>query len=642
MQTVTKSRAQLALNFESLEGRRLRAGVVSPLAQGVGVEVAGNPYDPTADLSYAHDLGLSGAGQTVAIIDSGIAYDHFALGGGLGTSYRVVGGWDFAENDADPYDDGPLGYHGTHVAGIVGSSHEEVLGVAPGADLVALRVFGDAGQGDFDWIESALAWVHDHRDSFEYPVTTVNLSIGSSVNSETIPDWTNLEDELETLADDGIFVSVAAGNGFREHGVAGLNYPAASPFVTPVSSVDESGQLSSFSQRHQRALAAPGELVNSTVPDYLYGFDGVTDDFARVSGTSMAAPYVAGASVLVREAFAEVGRTDITAAAIHDHLFDTADTISDIDTDADYRRLNLRAALSSILAVPNEPLGTSAIFNSLGTTNTATFSSTGNEWFEFSAPKTAVLLIDGQAPDDVSSVVVMEGQQRVDGEVSTVYGDSELRFVTVQKGQTYRIHVSDAVQQISLRPLVSLDGDALQVHGDHATDDLYAAIGSSFAVAARGIRQQVSTGGRLDDDHALADVDVDRTGRGLVVRIGTGNSGGMDVNQNVESGGDARIGPQRQSQAVLPFAPIDVGAFSNSDAVDWTQWEQATDGVFAHPGPDDQTEIPVPVLDEIHSAARRTNSTLRDESDIASFASATTEGKVVDQVWGEQLVSLRD
>jgi hypothetical protein len=54
-------------------------------------------------------FGLSGSRQTVVVIDSGIAYDHVALGGGLGKAYRVVGGWDFAENDANPYDDGPAG-----------------------------------------------------------------------------------------------------------------------------------------------------------------------------------------------------------------------------------------------------------------------------------------------------------------------------------------------------------------------------------------------------------------------------------------------------------------------------------------------------------------------------------------------------
>ncbi|MCA9265855.1 MAG: S8 family serine peptidase, partial [Planctomycetales bacterium] len=115
-------------------------------------------------IAYANrELGLTGAGQTVAVIDSGIAYDHYALGGGWGTSYRVVGGWDFAENDADPYDDGPLGYHGTHIAGVIGSTDTQHPGVAPDVDLVALRVFDDYGHGEFAAIESALDWVHDHQ-----------------------------------------------------------------------------------------------------------------------------------------------------------------------------------------------------------------------------------------------------------------------------------------------------------------------------------------------------------------------------------------------------------------------------------------------------------------------------------------------
>jgi subtilisin family serine protease len=63
------------------------------------------------------EQGLDGSGQTVAVIDSGVAWDHVALGGGYGPGYRVVGGWDFAEQDSNPYDDGPAGYHGTHVTG---------------------------------------------------------------------------------------------------------------------------------------------------------------------------------------------------------------------------------------------------------------------------------------------------------------------------------------------------------------------------------------------------------------------------------------------------------------------------------------------------------------------------------------------
>ena len=114
--------------------------------------------------------GFDGTGQTVAVIDSGIAWDHAALGGAYGEGARVVGGWDFAENDSNPYDDGGAGYHGTHVSGIIGSTDELHRGVSSGVDLVGLRVFNDSGGGDLDWVEQALQWVHEHKDDFENPI----------------------------------------------------------------------------------------------------------------------------------------------------------------------------------------------------------------------------------------------------------------------------------------------------------------------------------------------------------------------------------------------------------------------------------------------------------------------------------------
>jgi subtilisin family serine protease len=291
---------------------------------------------------------LTGEGQTVVVIDSGIAYDHGALGGGLGANFRVVGGWDFAESDADPYDDGPMGSHGTHVAGIIASTDAAMAGVASGVDLVALRVFDDDGNSNLDWIEQALRWVHTNRLAFDNPITTVNLSIGIRPGSATAPSWTVIDDELAALEADGVFIAVAAGNAFSQTNGAALNYPAASPHVVPVMSVDADGQLSSFSQRHDRALAAPGRSIRSTVPDYAGNFNYRADDFARYTGTSMAAPYVAGASVLVRQALQSAGHAGVNQDAIETILRSTADTVFDSLTGHNYLRINLARALDSI------------------------------------------------------------------------------------------------------------------------------------------------------------------------------------------------------------------------------------------------------------------------------------------------------
>lgn len=296
-----------------------------------------------------NSYGFQGGKQTVAVIDTGIAWDHYALGRGFGEDYRVVGGWDFAEGDANPYDDGPAGFHGTHVAGIIGGSDSKYRGVASEVDLVALRVFNDQGGGKFEWVEQALRWVHEHRFDFENPITTVNLSLGGKWNAATLPSWATMEDELKQLHEDGIFVSVAAGNDFATYNTVGLSYPAVSPYVVAVGSVTSTGVFSNFSQRAERILAAPGQGITSSVPDWFYGGNGIANDYGAASGTSMAAPFVAGAAVLVREAMQFVGQTNITQDTIYQHLRSTADVFYDNVTKASYFKINVGRAIDALL-----------------------------------------------------------------------------------------------------------------------------------------------------------------------------------------------------------------------------------------------------------------------------------------------------
>ena len=322
-------------------------------------------YDPLADLrthttaSQAAALtglddvqqrfGLTGGGQTVAVIDTGIAYDHIALGGGYGPGHRVVGGYDFAENDADPYDDAPGGFHGTGVAGVVGGRGPTHAGVATGVDFVALRVFDDMGQGTLTQVEAALRWVHEHRNAFENPISVVNLSLGAATNSTSPPSFATLEDELRQLYEDGILVVASAGNSFKQYNAPGLAYPASSPYVLPVASVDADGSMSDFSQRDPRVLAAPGRQITTSVPDHVYGADGRVDDYSALSGTSFSAPYVAGAAALLREAYNVAGVESVAAETLRQTLMQAAGSLYDAATSAAYATLDIYAAIEAVL-----------------------------------------------------------------------------------------------------------------------------------------------------------------------------------------------------------------------------------------------------------------------------------------------------
>jgi subtilisin family serine protease len=388
------------------------------------------------------NYGFIGTGQTVAIIDSGIAWDHVALGGGFGSSYRVVGGWDFTENDANPYDDGIYGSHGTHVTGIVGGDRPGTAndGVAPGVDFVGLRVFNDAGEGYFRWVESALQWVHQNRNAFENPITTVNLSLGTTWNSTTVPNWTTLEDEFAQLKADGIFVSVSAGNSFTSYNTPGLSYPAASPHVVPVMSIDDNGALSYFSQRHSRAIAAPGRNVSSSIPDYAGNQNGVADDYAYFSGTSMAAPYIAGASALIREAMQFVGYATITQDTIYNHMMATATSFFDAATNQSYKRINLANAINALMAADDfgstaatahdlgELDGTSQVEGRIGTTSDA-------DYFRFTAAGAGTISFTVTTDGTLNHAWNATG-----GTVSGAGGETYM--FNVVAGQSYTIGIS--------------------------------------------------------------------------------------------------------------------------------------------------------------------------------------------------------
>ncbi|KAK7721310.1 hypothetical protein SLS64_001606 [Diaporthe eres] len=162
-------------------------------------------------VNEAHSLGYDGKGVVIAVVDSGIDYFHPSLGGGFGEGFKVESGWDFVGDnystsspdvlfpDDDPID--CLG-HGTHVAGIAGSSNDKLPGVAPNATLRAYKVFGCSDGTTEDII--ALAFIR----AFEEGADIITASLGSSQGFPEV-----LSAQIVTrIASQGVFASVAAGN----------------------------------------------------------------------------------------------------------------------------------------------------------------------------------------------------------------------------------------------------------------------------------------------------------------------------------------------------------------------------------------------------------------------------------------------
>ena len=215
----------------------------------------------------------NGIGKTAWIIDSGIDFGHPDLTVDSIRSKSFLPGVTSADDENG---------HGTHVAGIIGAKNNNfgVLGIASGATLISLRVLDKEGNGTLSGIVQALAYASANAK----PGDVVNLSLGEDEASDI------LDQQVQATAAKGIFVTIAAGNDGK---LANIYSPgrANGENIFTVSAVDSLDNFASFSNYGNDVVdfAAPGVRILSTYKDGLY---------AKMSGTSMAAPHLAGLLLL--------------------------------------------------------------------------------------------------------------------------------------------------------------------------------------------------------------------------------------------------------------------------------------------------------------------------------------------------------
>lgn len=280
-------------------------------------------------------LQLTGRGVGVAVLDSGIASWHDDLTGADGRrrqygDQRVVKFVDFVNGQTMPYDDHG---HGSHVSGILlGNGYDSRgrhAGIAPEASLVSLKVLDADGKGTISRMIAALDWVNENADA--YNIRVVNLSVGAAVTQSYWIDPLALA--ARRLTERGIVVVAAAGNlgqnaeGQMQYG--GILAPGNAPWVLTVGASSTEGTarrnddvVAGFSSagptrgdylakpdlvapgRGVLSLAVPGSTLYQNNQQYLVDGSVKTGypPYLSLSGTSMAAPQVAGAAALMLQA----------------------------------------------------------------------------------------------------------------------------------------------------------------------------------------------------------------------------------------------------------------------------------------------------------------------------------------------------
>jgi len=330
---------------ESLAGRAattLKAGAMPKVWLDRRVHATAIPsLDPNLtqiSAPQAWTAGYTGTGSRVAVLDTGVDPTHPDLAGQIAESkdFTVDGG-----DAADHFG------HGTHVAATIAGTGAASLGarkgVAPGARLLVGKVLGDEGEGSDSQVIAGMEWAASRAD-------VVNMSLG---NTEPSDGTDPLSLALDTLSEQtGALFVVAAGNSGPADGT--ISSPSAAARALTVGAVDGDDVLADFSSRGplvgtralKPELVAPGVgIVAARAAGTSLGTP-VDDLYTAVSGTSMAAPHVAGAAAVLAQRHPDWRAEQLKAA-----LVGAADPISGGDAySSGAGRLDVARSLSTVVS----------------------------------------------------------------------------------------------------------------------------------------------------------------------------------------------------------------------------------------------------------------------------------------------------
>lgn len=311
------------------------SGTSQPAASRPAPAPLGAPYDPGGNSEFARNDGVdavnaeaaylrgaTGAGTTVAVIDTGIDADHPDLAGNIsGASFDVVSGSANVEDATG---------HGTAVAGVVAAERNDAgtHGVAYDARILAVKAYRCDGS-DCTFLTSDLANAVNY--AADRSAHVINMSVGGPSGGDPA-----LNGAIRRAAGAGAYVVVSTGNASEAEPYYPANLaadPSLAGMVVAVTAVSDSGTIASFSNECGGAMgsciAAPGVVIATTG-------DGATSatQTTSVSGTSFAAPHVSGALALLTQLYPDAYVADPRSVAMF--MFDGARDLGTTGVDPVY------------------------------------------------------------------------------------------------------------------------------------------------------------------------------------------------------------------------------------------------------------------------------------------------------------------